>query len=141
VIKMSETQVQVETSNPETQTQTSIEPQELTPEQIQKLVELAQKENRIEARLLLVLEKWDRQGGAYVNYADFEVIYGEAELVEFGEWDAGYPYERGTKYIVIPKTMPTIVRWWHVWDYGEDRGETETIYVFTSDGWKSVKVI
>jgi hypothetical protein len=130
---MSETQ----TSNPETQ----IEPQELTPEQIKQLVEKAISEGKDEARLLLILEKWVRQGSSYVNDADFEVIYGEAELVEFGEWDAGYPYERGKKYIVIPKTMPTIVRWWHVWDYGEDRGETETIYVFTSDGWKSVKVI
>jgi hypothetical protein len=128
-------------SSPETtQIQTSIEPQELTQEQIQKLVELAQKENRIEARLLLVLEKWVRQGSAYVNDADFDVIYGEAELVEFGEWDAGYPYERGTKYIIIPKTVPTIIRWYHVWDYGEDRGEREIVYVFTTEGWKSIRV-
>ena len=137
---MSKPETKVETSNPEAQTQTSIEPQELSPELISKLIELAQKENRIEARLLLVLEKWDRQGSAYINTADFEIIYGEAELVEVGEFDAGYPYERGEKYLIIPKTIPVIVDWWHNWDYGEDRGETETIYVFTSEGWKSVKV-
>jgi hypothetical protein len=131
---------QVETQTEQTQIQATIEPQELKPEQIKQLIELAQKENRVEARLLLLLEKWRRQGSSYINDADFEVIYGDAELVEFEEWDAGYPYERGTKYIVIPKTVPVVIRWWHVWDYDTDRGETETIYVFTSDGWKSVKV-
>ncbi|MCC6056885.1 MAG: hypothetical protein LM583_09440 [Desulfurococcaceae archaeon] len=133
---MSETQ----TSNPETQTQISIEPQEITQEQIKQLVEKAISEGKDEARLLLILEKWVRQGSAYVNDADFEVIYGEAEEVTLQEWDAGYPYERGTKYIIIPKTVPTIIRWYHVWDYGEDRGEREIVYVFTTEGWKSIRV-
>jgi hypothetical protein len=131
---------QVETTNLETQTQSIIEPQELTAEQIRKLVELAQKEGRVEARLLLILDTWRRQGPSYVNDADFSIIYGNAELIEYEEWDAGYPYERGLKYIIIPKSVPVIIRWWHVWDYGEDRGEEEVIYIFTTEGWKSVRV-
>jgi len=129
-------------SSPETQTQTQTQTQiqELSPEQIRRLVELAEKENRVEARFLLLLERWDRQGSAYINYADFEVIYGDAEVIEIGEWDSGYPYERGEKYLVIPKTVPVIVDWWHNWDYGEERGQEEVLYIFTRQGWKSIRV-
>ena len=133
---MASPETQSETTNPETQTQI----QELSPEQISRLIELAQKENRIEARYILKLQRWRRQGQSYVDDADFKVIYGEAEEVTAEEWDEGYPYRRGEDVLIIPKTIPVIVDWWHNWDYDTDRGETETIYVFTSEGWKSVRV-
>jgi hypothetical protein len=123
----------------QTQTQ-QIEPQELTPEQIQKLVELAQKENRIEARLLLILEEWVRQGSSYEDSAKFEVIYGEADVVKIETWNEGYPYRKGTKYLIVPKTVPTVIVWRHKWDYGDNSGIIEIVYVFTTEGWKKISV-
>jgi hypothetical protein len=129
---MSETQVQVETSK--------IEPHELTQEQIKNLIELAQKENRVESRFILLIEEWIRQGTSFDDTSKFEVIYGEADLVKLEEWNEGYPYRKGTKYLVIPKTVPVIILWYHRWDYGEDRGEREIVYVFTAEGWKKISV-
>jgi hypothetical protein len=118
----------------------TIEPQEITPEQIQKLVEKAISEGKDETRYLLKLQVWHRQGPSYEDEADFKVIYGEAEEVKVKEWDEGYPYRRGVDVIIIPKAVPTIVIWRHKWDYDLDRGESETVYVFTSDGWKKISV-
>jgi hypothetical protein len=133
---MSETQVQVKTSNPETQ----FEIQELTPEKIKELVEKAEKEGRLEGRYLLKLSTWYRQGSSYEDKASYEVILGEIDSVETRQWDEGYPYRRGVDTLIIPKTLPVIIVWRHKWDYGEDRGEREIVYVFTTEGWKSIRV-
>jgi len=130
----------VETSDPETQSQITIEPQELKPEQIKQLIELAQKEGETEARFILVLEEWRRQGESYEDKAEFSVIFGEADIVKIEDIDEGYPYRRISKYLVIPKTVPTIVLWHSKWDYDLDRGESMVVYVFTSEGWKSISV-
>jgi hypothetical protein len=135
-----ENQVQVETSNPETQTQTSIEPQKLTPELIRNLVEKAEKEGREETRFLLKISTWRRQGESYEDYATYDVIYGNAEIVVLKDWDEGYPYRKGSDLLVMPKTVPVVVIWRNKFDYGTESGEIEKVYVFTSDGWKEVKV-
>jgi hypothetical protein len=132
-------------SSPEHQIQTSltqvpIETQELTPEQIRKLIELAQKEGKIEARYLLKLDTWIRQGTSFHDRAVFDVIFGDVETVELGKWDEGYPYRKGCTYLLIPKSVPAVVRWKNAWDYSVDIGEKEVIYVFTSEGWKEVLV-
>jgi hypothetical protein len=127
---------QVET----TQTETSIEPKELTLDEIKNLVLKAIEEKRIEARYILVIEEWIRQGPSFEDSADFEVVYGEAYKVELMEWNEGYPYRKGHKYLLIPKTVPVVVLWRHKWDYETEVGEFQKIYVFTSEGWKEVKV-
>jgi hypothetical protein len=128
-------------SSPETQIQDEqIQPQELKPEQIKELYEKAVKEGRVEALYMLKLHRWARQGTSYIDKADFEIIFGEAEEVVIHEWDEGYPYRRGVDVIIIPKTIPVVILWFHKWDYGEDRGGREIAYIFTSEGWKSVTV-
>jgi hypothetical protein len=108
-------------------------PKEITPEQIEKLLEKAKE---TEWKYLLRLEEWARQGPAYTDFAEAEIIYGEAERVKLGSWDSGYPYASGVEYLIIPRTVPTIILWTHV----TDEGKTEKIYIFTSDGWKEVEV-
>jgi hypothetical protein len=117
-----------------------MEPQELTLDQIKELYEKAVKEGRLEGRYLLKLQRWTRQGSSYEDKADFDIVYGEAEEVVIQGWDEGYPYRRGVDVIVIPKTLPVIILWRHRWDYGLDRGEAAVVYVFTTEGWKSISV-
>jgi len=117
----------------ETQTQTP-ELEKITPEDIKRLLEKAKD---TEWRYLLKIEEWARQGtGWHTDYAEFEIIHGEADLVRIGSWDAGYPYERGIEYLIIPKTVPVIIRWEHV----SDDWRTTKLYIFTRDGWKEVEV-
>ena len=128
-----------------TQTQTQIQAeqiqlQELNHEQIKKLLELAVKEGRLEGRYLLVLQTWRRQGSSYEDKADFEIILGEIDSITIREWDEGYPHRKGFDYIIIPKTIPVVILWFHKWDYGTESGESAKVYIFTADGWKSVCV-
>ena len=108
-------------------------PEKITPEQIIKLLDKAKD---TEWRYLLKIREWARQGSAYTDYAESQVIYGEAERVTLERWDAGYPYATGEDVLIIPKTVPVIVIWEHVTDQSIRR----IVYVFTSDGWKEVVV-
>jgi len=107
--------------------------EELTPEQIEKLLEKAKE---TEWKYLLRIEEWSRQGPAYTDYAEFELVYGKADRVKLEDWDAGYPYAAGTTYLIIPKTVPTVILWRHV----TDEATKEVLYIFTRDGWKEVEV-
>jgi hypothetical protein len=124
-------------SNPEIK---NLEPQELKPEQIKELYEKAMKEGRLEGRYLLKLQTWYRQGSSFEDKASYEVVLGEIDSVEIKQWDEGYPYRRGEDTLIIPKTLPVIIIWRHRWDYETDIGETVKVYVFTSEGWKEVRV-
>jgi hypothetical protein len=109
-------------------------PAEITPEQIKSLLEKAKE---TEWKYLLRIEEWARQGtGWHTDYAEFKVLYGEADMVKLGSWDSGYPYEIGTEYLIIPKTVPVVIGWEHV----SDDTSTMIIYIFTKDGWKQVDV-
>jgi hypothetical protein len=107
--------------------------EEITSEEISRLLERARE---TEWKYLLRVREWVRQGPAYTDYAEFKIVYGEAEEIKVREWDSGYPYERGWEYIIIPKTVPVVVLWEHVTDERQDT----RIYVFTKDGWKEVEV-
>jgi len=115
------------------ETETPLKPEGLKPEDIEKLLEKAKD---TEWKYLLKLREWARQGPAYTNYAEFSILYGEAETVKIREWDSGYPYERGWEYIIIPKTVPTVV----LWEHETDEAVRKVVYVFTKDGWKEVEV-
>jgi hypothetical protein len=130
----SETQTQSETI------QTQIEPQELTPEKIKELYEKAEKEGRIESRYILKLQTWYRQGESFEDNAAFDVIYGDAETVELGEWNEGYPYRKGHTWLIIPKSMPVVILWTNKYDYGTEFGEVTNAFIFTSEGWKKILV-
>jgi hypothetical protein len=95
---------------------------------------------REEAKLLLRLSKWSRQGQSFVDEADYEVVKGEVEEIVLREWDEGYPYRRGKDIVLIPLQVPTVVVYKIHYDYGTETGKRIKVHVFTTDGWKSVDV-
>jgi len=110
--------------------------EKMTPEDIKRLLEKAKD---TEWRYLLKIEEWARQGSAYDDVAEFEVVYGEADLVRLEDYDAGYPGVAGTEYLVVPKTVPVIILWRHYQDYGNGSKSTRIVFIFTKDGWKYVE--
>jgi hypothetical protein len=111
--------------------------EELTPEYVEKLLEKA---TDLEKKFLLVLWTQNRPGSSFSEHEAFEVLYGEVEDVEL-EHEYNYPHRNATKHLIIPKAVPTVIRWWRRWDFGvNDMGEEQEIYVFTRDGWKVVEV-
>jgi len=119
----------------ETETQLELTP--LTPEKIRELIEKA---SPIENKYLLILEAHSRQGPAYVDFQKFEIIYGEADTIELNCWDAGYPYEEGCRYLIIPKTIPVVIK---INRYDETQSPAineQWLLIFTSEGWKEVRV-
>jgi hypothetical protein len=111
---------------------------EISRKELVKLLEKA-KESPVESSYVLILNTNNRPGEAFMDTAEFEIIYGEVETIELERY-FNYPYENGARYLLIPKTVPAVVRWWHRWDFGRDAGEREEVYVFTAEGWKCVRV-
>jgi hypothetical protein len=93
-----------------------------------------------EARLILTIKKWHRQGPAYIDEQRVSIIYGEVEEVELEEFDEGYPYRRGAEIALIPKTVPVVVMVERKDNTTSPVINEATIYIFTSEGWKSVRV-
>jgi hypothetical protein len=109
----------------------------LTVEEIQKLLEKAEP---AETKYLLFLTTQTRPGASFSEREDYTIVLGEVEEVKL-ETYYNYPTDNRTRYMIIPKTVPVVIRWRHTWDFGEqDCGEEEIIYVFTADGWKKVPV-
>jgi hypothetical protein len=119
------------------------EPEPITSEELEKLVkEVLDHPERYptEAKLLLVLREWQRQGPSYVDEQRVEIIYGEAERVILEEFDEGYPHRRGTEFVLIPRTVPVVVLVEYRTDTVNPPINELTLYVFTKDGWKKVQV-
>jgi len=110
--------------------------EKVTPELID---ELLKKASDAERRYILELETGSRPGGMWVDVTRFEVVYGEADTLEL-EYSCSYPHYSGSRWLILPKTVPVVVRYWHRDDYEGDYREWEEIYVFTRDGWKMVRV-
>ena len=93
-----------------------------------------------EAKLILSLETWTRQGPSYDDFQNYEVIFGEVKEIELGLWDEGYPYRRGRKVALVPLTMPVVVMVERYADTTSPVQHRKIVFVFTKDGWKSVPV-
>jgi len=93
-----------------------------------------------EAKVILTVEVWGRQGGAFEDCQRYEVVQGEVRELILEEFDEGYPYRRGSKVALIPLTIPTIIDLYSYTDTTDPPTKRRTVYVFTSEGWKSVKV-
>jgi len=113
---------------------------ELTKEEMARLVQQAINQGKDEAKFLLQLEIWSRQGASYTDYARYDVVYGDVIEVTLETFDEGYPYRKGSRIILIPKTVPTIVYYRMYSDTQSPEVREETVYVFTSEGWKSLRV-
>ena len=122
-------------SSPETQT---IELQELNNEQIKNLIELAEKEGRVEARYILILQRWHRQGPAYDDEQTYDIIIGEAKEVILEEFDEGYPYRRGCKVAIIPLSVPVIIDVHRYDNTTSPEIKKRKLYVFTGKEWKRI---
>jgi hypothetical protein len=119
------------------------EPRPLDLEEIERLVrEVVENPGKYptEARLLLTLKEWRRQGESYIDEQRINVIYGEAEEIILETFDEGYPYRKGAEVVIIPKTLPTIVVVEYRTNTVNPPIDEMTVYVFTREGWKKVRV-
>ena len=95
-------------------------------------------EYETEAKLLLVLELNNRPGEAFTDYDEYSILEGEVEEVEIDR-RYNYPTENVRVVALIPKKMPTVIRFYHFDTYQRRDNEEITYYIFTYDGWKSVR--
>ena len=93
-----------------------------------------------EAKLILILETWYRQGPSYDDYKEYDIIEGDVREVTLETWDEGYPYRVGRKVALIPLTLPVIVEERSYADNVSPTRSSKFVHIFTSDGWKTVRV-
>jgi len=93
-----------------------------------------------EAKYLLEIEWWYRQGPSYRDEQRYEMIYGDVDVITVEEWSEPYPYRRGGKDIIVPKSIPVVVLVRRIDDTVDPPINEEHLWVFTRDGWKSVRV-
>ena len=93
-----------------------------------------------EARLILVIEKWRRQGPSFADEQWYEVVQGDVKEVELESFDEGYPYRRGSRVAIIPLSLATVINLYRYDDTTDPPIKSCTIHIFTRDGWKSVRV-
>jgi hypothetical protein len=110
--------------------------EELKPEEIGKLLEKA---GPTEWKYLLILDKWNRQGNVYRDYSNFEIVYGEVDMVLLEKWNSGYPRTVGEKYLIVPKTVPVVIVHYEGRDFGNGLEQEREVYIFTKDGWKRLE--
>jgi len=110
--------------------------EKLDVETIKKLVEKAEP---AETKFLLFLETNIRPGECYEDKTEFQVILGEVEKIPL-EHRFNYPTENSVRWLLIPKTIPVVIKYYHEDDYEGTWRKWESIYVFTAEGWKRVHV-
>ena len=112
--------------------------EELTEEEIVKLVNKALKQGVEEAKFILKLDEWKRPGGSFRDYGKINIVYGQVEAIELdSKYD--YPTTSLTTYAIIPKTKTVIMLFQHGDDYEGKLQSHETLYVFSyTIGWKSL---
>ena len=91
----------------------------------------------------LVLDIWYRQGGAYEDRYNCEVIYGDAEVEK--EYyrhicEMNYPYRCPGEMRIRPKSIPVVVLCRGVDNTGNEEVRVKDMYVYTQKGWKYIKV-
>jgi integrase len=115
-----------------------IEPRELEEEEIKRLLEEAKKREP-EAKFLLELETFKRVGMSIHDETSFEIVYGNADVYEL---DYRRIDERtiGARYIIVPRTVPTIVLERHEYEDINKSQRSFTVHVFDGKGWKRIDV-
>ena len=89
-----------------------------------------------ESRYILKIEAFHRNSGDFPHYQEFKVLTGEAEIIKISdEWVYDTNYET---YIVIPKTIPVIIKVYEYEDLGDTYEENKSLYIFTRNGWVHV---
>jgi hypothetical protein len=91
----------------------------------------------IEAKYLLVLETWHRQGDSYLDVSRFEILKGEVKEILIKEIDEGYPHRLIRQVLIIPFEIPTII---YQEQYSDFTQRQDIVHVFTNKGWVKVTV-
>jgi len=112
--------------------------EQLSEDQIGKLISRAIKEGSFEAHYILFLNEWNRPGSSFTDYGEFEVIYGEIEKI-FMDHVYDYPTTNEYVYAILPKTKVVVILFKDANDYNGKLEKHETLYVFTyHKGWQSI---
>jgi hypothetical protein len=90
-----------------------------------------------EAKYLLCLQSWYRQGDSYIDVSRYEIVAGEVKELLLEEKDEGYPHRIIQKWLIIPCTLPTVIYQEMYSDFGPRK---DIIYVFSAKGWVKVEV-
>ena len=112
--------------------------EQLSEDQIAKLISKVKKEGSFEAYYILFLNEWNRPGSSFTDYGEFTVLYGEIEKI-FMDSYYDYPTTNETIYAIIPKTKIVVILFKDANDYNGKLEKHETLYVFTyHKGWESI---
>jgi len=142
---MSSPETQVETSNPEIQTQLvqEIEIKTLDEQTLKEIaIEIIKNPDKYnkEARFILTIRREGRRRGCGYRYLyrnDYRIVEGDAIEVtlDYGEYDCNWFEDKA----IIPTTVPVII----MERYHDDDPQVSDyiiIHVFGVDGWRSMKV-
>jgi len=98
-------------------------------------------EYKEEAKLILTIELHNRTSGCgyvYLYREDLEIIEGSADIVTLEKRE--YNCDVIENVAVIPKSVPVLIKVVYR-DEDPEVGDYIQYYVFTPNGWRSVKVI
>jgi hypothetical protein len=90
-----------------------------------------------EARFLLQLQTWYRQGASYVDVSRFEVVEGEIKEMLLEVKNEGYPHRIIQTWLIIPLTLPTVI---YQSLYSDFEPRKDIVHIFTIKGWIKIKV-
>lgn len=93
-----------------------------------------------EGKFILTLETWHRQGSSYIDYNDYRVLAGEVKEIILDVVDEGYPYRIRRKVAIIPLSLPTVLEEERYSETTDPIQSQKFIHVFTSEGWKTMRV-
>lgn len=117
---------------------------EVKPIPEEKLVEIVKRARQAEkeAEFILTVETVSEKSGVSVWNKWYEVILGNVQevLIDYEDRGSGSDYKEWSNIAIIPLTVPVVIRVIEEYDGWDERSSSETIYVFTSSGWKSVEV-
>jgi hypothetical protein len=91
----------------------------------------------VEAKFLLQLQTWHRQGNSYVDVSRYNVLAGKVEEIVLEVKDEGYPFRSISKVLIIPLEVPTVL---YQEQYSDFEPRKDIIHVFTVHGWVKVEV-
>jgi len=109
----------------------------ITPEEIDQLL---RKASDVELKYLLVLELEGRRGGCghlYLYDSEVGIVYGKAKFVTLERENSDCEWRE--RLLVIPLKVPTVI----IRSYRDENPQVtdyDEFYIFTSEGWKEVRV-
>ena len=109
-------------------------------EELKEILQRARK-SEPENKYLLFLGTYHYSGYLGTEKTDFKIIYGEADTIELEKtYDSGRADAESSEYVIIPRTIPVVIRVLEYSNIERHQYDNEYLYVFTKEGWKRVDV-